>query len=213
MKGLLDLISPATWYLAVIAAVAIGLHLNHQDGYDEGLARGRAEGSAVVERLGKKHAEEKQALAEAAVEAARKAVAELQAEQARRQVLAAELAETKASHRRNTEKLQGEIARVTTLYRRTLKDEPEALPVGVFTTGFVRVWNEALNPAAVAVSATSQSTGRAADSLGSTGVADQLDSGVTQADILKNHVRNSEGYASCRVQLKSLIEWYTHGRI
>ncbi|MCR4537336.1 DNA-packaging protein [Pseudomonas sp. 18.1.10] len=212
MKGLLDLVSPAAWYLAVIAAVAIGLHFNHQDGYDEGLARGRAEGKAAVAEQAEKHAEEKQGMAEAAVDAAKKAVAELQSEQARGRSLAAELAETKAIHRRNTEKLQGEIARVTTLYRRTLKDEPEALPVGVFTTGFVRVWNEALNPSATLVPASSQSPSRAADPLGPTGAADQLDSGVTQADILKNHVRNSERYASCRAQLRSLIEWYTHGR-
>lgn len=212
MKGLLDLVSPIAWYLGVIAAVAIGLHLNHQDGYDEGLARGRAEGKADVAQQAEKYAQEKQGIADAAVAAANKAVAEFRAEQARGQKLDALLAETKDSYRRTTDKLQGEIDRVTTLYRRSLKDKPEARPAGVFTTGFVRVWNEALNPAAV-VPAPSQSPGRTADPLGPTGAADQLDSGVTQADILKNHVRNSEGYASCRVQLKSLIEWYTHGRI
>lgn len=211
MKGLLDLISPVAWYLAVIAAVVFGLHLNRQDGYDEGLARGRADGAEAVAVVEKKHAQEKQGLAEAAVEAARKAVAELLAEQARGQTLETELAETKASYRRTTDKLQGDIARVTTLYRRSLNAEPEALPVGVFTTGFVRVWNEALNPGAV-VPAARQPPGGTADASESARAADQLDSRVTQTDILKNHVRNSEGYASCRVQLKSLIEWYTHGR-
>ncbi|NMY85876.1 DNA-packaging protein [Pseudomonas proteolytica] len=212
MKGLLDLISPVAWYLALIGVVVFGLHLNRQEGYDEGLARGRADGAAAVAAVEKKHAQEKQGLAEAAVEAAKKVVAELLAEKARGRALETELAETKASYRRTTDKLQGEIARVTTLYRRSLKAEPEALPVGVFTTGFVRVWNEALNPV-TAVPATSQPPGGTADSSGTAGAADQLDSRVSQPDILKNHVRNSEGYASCRVQLKSLIEWYTHGRI
>jgi len=212
MKNLFNLVSPFVWYLAVIAAVVIGLHLNHQDGYDEGLARGRADGRADVAEQAQQHAQEKQRMAEAAVEAAHKAFAERQVEWARGQKIEAELAETKATYRRTTDKLQGEIDRVTTLYRRSLKAEPEARPAGVFTAGFVRVWNQALNPAAV-VPATGQSPGRSADPFGPTGAADQLDSGVTQADILKNHVRNSEGYASCRVQLKSLIEWYTHGRI
>lgn len=212
MKGLLDLISPVAWYLALIGVVVFGLHLNRQDGYDEGLARGRADGAEAVAVVKEKHAQEKQRLAETAVEAAKKAVSELMAEQARGRALEAELTKTQASYRRTAEKLQGEIARVTTLYRRSLKAEPEARPAGVFTTGFVRVWNEAHNLAAL-VSATSQSPGRSADPSGPTGAADQLDSGVTQADILKNHVRNSEGYASCRAQLKSLIEWYTHGRI
>lgn len=212
MKGLLSLISPIAWYLVVIGVVVFGLHLNRQEGYDEGLALGRADGAAAVAVVKSQHAKEKQDMAESAAEAAKKAVAKLQAEQARGQTIAAELAETKASHRRTTDKLQGEIARVTTLYRRSLKSEPEALPAGVFTTGFVRVWNEALNPSPTRVPAPSQSPSRAADPLGSTRAADQLDSGVTQADILKNHVRNSEGYGSCRAQLKSLIEWYTNGR-
>lgn len=212
MKGLLDLISPVAWYLALIGVVVFGLHLNRQDGYDEGLARGRADGAAAVAVVEKKHAQEKQGLAETAVDATKKAVAELLDEQARGRALETELAESKASYRRTTDKLQGEIARVTTLYRRSLKAEPEALPVGVFTTGFVRVWNEALN-SGTAVPTTSQPPGGTIDPSGTAGAADQVDSRVTQPDILKNHVRNSEGYASCRVQLKSLIEWYTHGRI
>ncbi|MCU0213308.1 DNA-packaging protein [Pseudomonas shahriarae] len=212
MKGLLNFFSPVAWYLAVIAAVVFGLHLNRQEAYDDGLARGRADGAAAVAVLGEKYAQEKQVLAEAAADAALKAVADLQAEQARGEKLETQLAETKASYRQVTNKLQGEIDRVTTLYRRSLKAEPEALPAGVFTTGFVRVWNEALNPAAV-LPAASQSSGRTTDPPRLTRAADQLDSRVIQADILKNHVRNSEGYASCRVQLKSLIEWYTHGRI
>ncbi|MNE92803.1 hypothetical protein D3C76_1595530 [compost metagenome] len=57
-----------------------------------------------------------------------------------------------------------------------------------------------------------QPTSRAVALTGNPGAADDLDSGITGAVLLTNHVRNSEKHAACRAQLTSLIEYYTHGR-
>ena len=44
MKALFDLVKPLLWYVGVIVAVVYGLHLNWQDGYDEGYGLGKALG-------------------------------------------------------------------------------------------------------------------------------------------------------------------------
>jgi len=205
MKGLLGFITPATWYVAVIAAVVLGLHLNWQDGYSEGFAIAEAQGRTAVANLRLEHSEEQRRIADATSESLKQANEKLRAEQERGSLLATQFADAKEAFRKNTDTLNGEIARVTTLYRRTLKSVPEPLPNAVFTAGFVRVWNTA-NGISASVPSQQAASGAAAPTYG-TGAADSLDSGVTQALVLGNQVRNGELHSSCRAQLNRLIDW------
>ncbi|MCK1791183.1 DNA-packaging protein [Pseudomonas violetae] len=210
MKEILKLFALPLIAMALIAAAFLFVEHNRQAGYDEGFIAGKAKGTEAYQELKDKVEGEKLALATEALAKA-KAVAQLLQEQTERgNELASKLATTKQELRRNTDRLNGEIKHVTTLYRRTLDAVPEPLPVAVFTAGFVRVWNESLNP--IAMHTGQPVSGTAAPS-GRTGTADDLDSGITPAVLLTNQVRNSEKHASCRAQLKSLIEYYTHGRI
>jgi hypothetical protein len=205
MKRLLDLISPATWYVALIVAVVYGLHLYRQEGYDEGFALGTADGDTTAAALRETFTKEKLSLAQVAADAANKALADLRAEQAKGNQLASQLADTKDNLRKTTDKLTGEIAHVTTLYRRALNAQPEPLPVAVFTTGFVRVWNTA-NGISTAMPAPNSASGTATPSSGA-GTADDLDSGLGQDQLLTNQVRNGELHGTCRAQLNNLIDW------
>lgn len=209
MKRLLDLLSPATWCVALIAAVVFGLHVTRQEGYDEGYALAVAEGEKKAAELRDGFAQERRAVSDAAAIAAQQGLAALRAEQVKGNQLASQLADTKDNLRKKTEKLTGEIARVTTLYRRALDAQPETLPAAVFTTGFVRVWNTA-NGISTAMPTPDSSSGIAA-SAGSSGTADDLDSGVGQAQVLTNQVRNAELHSACRAQLNNLIDWTNNG--
>lgn len=212
MNGLLDLLKPATWYVGIIAAVVFGLHLNWQDGYDQGYAKALGEGETAIAKLRLEHSQEQQRIADATAKAAKQAVEDLRAQRDRGDLLATQLADAKDSLRKNTDQLKGEIARVTTLYRRTLESAPEPLPAGVFTVGFVRVWNNA-NGIGTAVPARQarQTTSGIATSSDGTGAADSLDSGVTQPLVLANQIRNGELHSSCRAQLNRLIDWTLNG--
>lgn len=207
MSGMKPLL---VWLLVVAAAVG-GLTLTHHDGYQQGFALAKAEGDAALGRQAEARAEELRRLAESSTAKLKEAADNLIAEQARGNKLAADLVAKRDELRAVTDKLNGDIQRVTTLYRRALDAQPEPQPPAVFTAGFVRVWNGALfgTAAAVAVPSTSSATGRADAAGAGPGAADDLIAGVTRADLLANHVRNSEGYAACRAQLKKLIEWNT----
>lgn len=200
MKALFDLVKPLLWCVGVLAIVVYGLHLNRQDGYDEGYGLAKARGDAAIEKLEKRYAEEKQVDADTAL-------IELRTEQDRGNELAFQLAETKDTLRQTTDRLTGDIARVTKLYRRALDAKPEPLPVAVFTTGFVRVWNTANGLAPGAAMPASNNSGRTPTPASGPGTADDLDSGVTQEQLLTNQVRNGELHGICRAQLKSLINW------
>lgn len=209
MKGLLDLISPVTWYVAVIAVVVFGLHLNWQDGFDQGYAKGLGEGDAAITKMRLDHSQEQQRAADAAAKSATEALESLRIEQERGDQLASQLADTRATLRKTTDQLNGEIPRVTTWYRRTLTAPAEPLPAGVFTNGFVRVWNSA-NGISTSVRAEQAPIGAAASTNGA-GAVDGLDSGVTQPLVLANQIRNGELHSSCRAQLNRLIEWTLNG--
>lgn len=212
MNGLLDLLKPAAWYVGIIAVVVIGLHLNRQDGFDEGYAKALGEGETAIAKLRLEHSQEQLRIADATAKSANQAVEDLRAQRNRGDLLATQLSDAKESFRKNTDQLKGEIARVTTLYRRTLESAPEPLPAGVFTVGFVRVWNNA-NGIGTAVPAqqTRQATSGIATSPDGAGAADSLDSGVTQPLVLANQIRNGELHSSCRVQLNRLIDWTLNG--
>ncbi|AJO77500.1 hypothetical protein [Pseudomonas sp. MRSN 12121] len=201
MKNLLNLLSPATWYVALVVIVVYGLHLNHQDGYDQGFAQAKANGAAEIAILRETHALEKKAATD-------RALADLQAEQAKGNQLASQLADTRDNLRKTTDKLTGEISYVTNLYRRAIGAQPEPLPACVFTTGFVRVWNAAngVSTASTAMPTQNTTSGTAAPS-SRAGAADELDSGIGQAQVLFNQVRNGEQYGACRAQLNRMIDW------
>jgi hypothetical protein len=207
MKALFDLVKPTFWYVVVIAAVVFGLHLNWQDGYDEGYGLAKSQGETIVADLRETYANEKRAAAEAATTAASKIIDDLRAEQAKGNQLANQLADTKETLRQTTDRLTGDIARVTKLYRRSINAQPEPLPTAVFTAGFVRVWNTANGIGPSPAMPTPNGSGRTTAPASGTGPADDLDSGVTQKQLLNNQVRNGELHGTCRAQLTSLINW------
>jgi len=86
------------------------------------------------------------------------------------------------------------------------------LPAGVFTVGFVRVWNSAngINTSMPAQQ-TQQTPSGATTAPDGTGAADSLDSGVTQPLVLANQIRNGELHSSCRASLNRLIDWTLNG--
>ena len=200
MKGLFDLVKPLLWYVAVIGAVVYGIHLNREDGKEEGYRLGKSEGETAIAVLRREYALEKKRTSDTAL-------AQLRTEQDKGNELATQLADAKETLRQTTDRLSGEIARVTTLYRRALDAKPEPLPVAVFTNGFVRVWNTANGIAPNSAMPTTNGPGRTSAPASGAGTADDLDSGVTQEQLLTNQVRNGELYGICRAQLRNLINW------
>lgn len=198
----------------VVLAIAVGcVALVYSNGYDQGFALAKAQGDADLGKAKTDHEAEKRRLAESATDELKKAADELIASYAYGNQLAADLVAKRDELRTVTEKLNGDIQRVTTLYRRALDAQPEALPPALFTVGFVRVWNSALfgtaTTATVAVpSSGSTTSGADAAPSGST-APDDLIAGVTSADLLANQIRNGEDYADCRAQLTKLIKWNT----
>ncbi|MBO2925115.1 DNA-packaging protein [Pseudomonas asiatica] len=207
----MNAIKPLLIWIAVIAACVGGLALTYSDGYDQGFALAKAQGDAALDKQKTEHEAELRRLAEAATTELKKAADELIASQAYGNQLATDLVAKRDELRTVTDKLTGEIQRVTTLYRRALDAQAEPLPPALFTVGFVRVWNSALfgTTAAVAVP-TSGTTSSGVDAAAAgASAADELIAGVTRADLLANQIRNGEGYSACRAQLKKLIEWNT----
>lgn len=200
------------WFLVLAAAVG-AVALIYSDGYDQGFALAKAEGDTALAKQAKEHEAELRYLAESAAIGLKKAADELIASQVYGNQLAADLVAKRDELRTVTEKLTGEIERVTTLYRRSLDAQPETLPPALFTIGFVRVWNSALFGTATAATAAvppSTITSSGVDATAArAAAADDLISGVTRADLLANQIRNGEGYAGCRAQLTKLIEWNT----
>lgn len=203
MKAVVDALGPAFWSMTLIAAGVYGLHLYREEGYDEGYALAEAKGAAALSTLRETYAVEQR-------DVARQNTAQLLTERQRGDLLASQLADARIAQRQATERLTGEISRVTSLYRRTLESRPEPLPTAVFTAGFVRVWNTANGVATGRGLPSTKATGRTPASTGPTTAVDQLDSGVTQGNLLNNHTRNAELYASCRAQLNNLIDWNNH---
>ncbi|MBA6088577.1 DNA-packaging protein [Pseudomonas monteilii] len=204
-------IKPAVTWLLVLAIAAASVALVYSNGHDQGFALAKAQGDAALDKQGKEHEAELRYMAESAVIGLKKAADELIASQAYGNQLAADLVAKRDELRAVTDKLTGEIQRVTTLYRRALDAQPEPLPPALFTVGFVRVWNSAIfgTTATVAVPSSGSTTSGADATPPGPSAADDLIAGVTRADLLANQIRNGEGYAACRAQLTQLIEWNT----
>jgi hypothetical protein len=94
-----------------------------------------------------------------------------------------------------------EVPHVTKFYRPAPGAAPQPLPRAVFTNGFVRVWNDALDPGLPADPAPAAGAPAAHDPAGA------LDSGVTEADVLRNHALNAAECDTLRNQLNSIADW------
>lgn len=167
-------------------------------GYDVAESRG----SASLEQLRRHHAEQETDRARQAEANAKATAKKLQEEQARNDRLAADLAAAQRQHRETTDRLTGEIARVNKLYRRALDAAPEPLPACVFTAGWVRIYDEATGARMPAPT----SSGRAAAPAGEADPAEQLDTGLSQGDVLAHHVRYAEQCKGIADQLNRLID-------
>ena len=212
MKDLLIKTLPAIVMLVILGGVLVALDDFGQSRYDAGYASAKAAGDKATAELREKYAVEKLAAADAQTAAAIQANTLLRNEQARGNQLASQLADAKEALRKTTDTLSREVTRVTTLYRRTLDSLPEPLPSGVFTVGFVRVWNTANGiDTSMPAQSNGSATGRTTTSPNEPGAADSLDSGVTQSLVLTNQIRNGELHGSCRSQLNRLIDWTLNG--
>lgn len=197
------------WLLAVGLSVA-GLAINHSAGYDAGFAAAKAKGDEALAKQALAHEQALREAAEQAVQALKAEADKLVAKQAWGNQLAAELGARKDELRAVTEKLTGEVQRVTNLYRRALDAQLEPLPPADFTAGFVRVWNSALFGTASAVSPAGNATSGVDASGTRAGAADDLIAHITRADLLTNHNTNSERFSVCRAQLNDLIKWISN---
>ena len=197
---------PEIMVAACVLLVLVGWHMMVEswkaDSYAAGYSKAKAEGDLALEQLRGEHRQQELERAMAATADAKSAAKRLQEEQARNDQLAADLADLQRKHRQTTDRLAGEIARVNDLYRRALDAAPEPLPACVFTRGWVRVYDQAtgaapMPPAETAPGAAAPSTEAAA--------LEQLDSGISQRDVLAHHVRYAEQCRNTADQLDALI--------
>ena len=194
--------------LAILVVVLLGWYLLieswNAEAYRKGYGAAQTEGALALEKLRGEHQEQELARAQAAEASAKAAAKRLQDEQARNDKLASDLAEQQRQHRKTTDYLTGEIARVADLYREALDAPPKPLPACVFTAGWVRVYDEAIG-ARAAVPAAADS-GRAAAQGAEARAAEQLDSGLSQAALLGHHIRYAEQCRNTAAQLDALID-------
>lgn len=200
---MLDALRP--WLLLALIG-AFGLWVNHlQDSaYVDGYSKAHAEGELALETMRGEHQAKELARAKADATNAKEAAKRLQEEQSRNDKLATELADKQRNYRQTTDQLIGEIARVNDLYRKALDAEPEPVPACVFTAGFVRVWDEATGAATPMLAAAD--TGRVAAQSAESRAAEQLDSGISQRDVLAHHVHYAEQCRNTSAQLDALID-------
>jgi predicted RNase H-like nuclease (RuvC/YqgF family) len=194
------------WIAAAIYGAALFAH-----GYNqrlEGAAEAKAKGDVAISELRLEHTESDTKRARQAEADAKELAKKLTEEQTRADGLASSLAEQQRLHRKTTDHLSGEIARVNDLYREALDEPPKPVPACVFTNGWVRVYNEATGSAGAAMPKTAN-TGRAAAPPASTTAVEQLRSGVNQTQLLAHHVRYAEQCRNTATQLDLLIDQVT----
>jgi hypothetical protein len=195
--GLLGLVP---WLL--ISAAALATHYMLEAARDEGRESGLATGRAELAELRSQYAAERAKAADQELADA-KAAAKREQEQAKRaDELASQLVQQQRDHRTTTDRLSGEIARVNDLYRKARDAAPEPLPACVFTRGFVRVWNEAAGAAVPALADPERTAAQVVEAL----ATDQLDAGISRADLLAHHIRYSEQCRNTAAQLDQLID-------
>lgn len=184
-------------------AYLAALWINGTTQFDQGYRKGQAEGAKALAELRLEHAEADTQRAQAAQASAEQATQQLQAAQVRADKLAGQLADQQRQHRTNRDRLQKEIARVSTLYRKALDAAPEPVPACVFTRGWVRLYDQATGAELPAGAA--DSSGAAAPTT-QAAAAEQLDSGVSQAGVLDHHIDYAEQCRNTAAQLERLID-------
>lgn len=200
----LSLLRPLLPFLLV--AALFWLHGSMLQGaYDKGFAQAQSDGDLALEKLRLEHTQEELDQARRAADSAKAAAKKLLDEQARNDKLAADLAEQQRTNRTTTDRLTGEIARVNDLYVKALDAEPEPLPACVFTAGWVRVYDEATGAIAAGMPSATD-TGRAVAQSTESRAAEQLDSGISQRDVLEHHTRYAEQCRNTATQLDLLID-------
>lgn len=200
----LSLLRPLVPFLLV--AALFWLHGSMLQGaYNKGFAQAQSDGDLALEKLRLEHIQAELDQARRAADSAKEAAKKLLDEQARNDKLAADLAEQQRTNRKTTDRLTGEIARVNDLYRDTLDAPPKPLPACVFTAGWVRVYDEATG-AVTAGMPTATDTRRAAAQSTEGRAAEQLDSGISQSDVLEHHTRYAEQCRNTAAQLDLLID-------
>lgn len=132
------------------------------------------------------------------LEAVRAWQAKLDAERVRGDKLAGELELEKRNIKTRIVEVVKEIPKVTTVYVEKPGEAPKTIPPAVYTTGYVRLWNNALTGLPVATS----------EPVGSTGGSDLARSNIDSPDLLTNHAINASKYAECRAELNKLIDWH-----
>ncbi|MDF3931381.1 hypothetical protein [Pseudomonas citronellolis] len=198
LKRLAGPVAVISILLLIVAGAEAMQALSRQQGYD--LAK--AEGQAALEQLQRKYAEADTKRARQAEDDAKAAANRLASEQSRANKLAAALAEQQRQHRKTTDHLAGEIARVNDLYREALDAPPKPVPACVLTRGWVRVYDEATG---ARVPAARPAAG-AATPAGAGDPADQLPAGIDQRAVLEHHVRYAEQCRNTAAQLDALID-------
>lgn len=85
----------------------------------------------------------------------------------------------------------------------------QGVPAHVLPAGWVRQYNAGLSAGIGQAPAAAGGTDAAASGAGAAESGEDLaaPSGITEWDVLDNATDNAEGYASCRRQLNSLIDW------
>lgn len=201
---------PVAIPVALAAAIYLLVGMLERSAYEAGHRAATTKGDLALVTLKNEHQEQELARARAAEASAKAAAKRLQEEQARNDKLASDLAEQQRQHRKTTDYLTGEIARVADLYREALDAPPKPLPACVFTTGWVRIYDEATG-ARTAVPGAADS-GRAAAQGPDPVAAEQLDSGLSQAALLGHHIQYAEQCRNTAAQLDALIDAVVGGK-
>lgn len=190
--------------VALGAAIYLLVGMLERSAYEAGERAATTRGDLALVKLKNEHQAQELTRALAAEADAKAAAKNLLDEQARNDKLASDLAEQQRQHRQTTDRLSGEIARVNDLYREALDAPPKPLPACVFTTGFVRVWDEATGAAAPVP--TSAGAGRTAAQVAAGQAVEQLDSGISQDALLGHHIQYAEQCRNTAAQLDALID-------
>lgn len=142
------------------------------------------------------------------------AVAATEADRNRKQALAdrlaVELAATQADLHAAQIKLTQRVSNVTTVYlpASSVASEPVPIPRTVFTTGFVQLWDAANGIDLPAPGEASCSVGGEAGIGETVGPECLRDSGISQAEILTNHIDNAMRCRAIEATLDKYIQFY-----
>lgn len=196
--------------VALGAAIYLLVGMLERSAYEAGERAATSRGDLALAKLRNEHQAQELTRALAAEADAKTAAKRLQDEQARNDKLASDLAEQQRQHRKKTDYLTGEIARVADLYREALDAPPKPLPACVFTAGWVRIYDEATGARAAVPGATD--SGRAAAQSPEAIAAEQLDSGISQAALLGHHIQYAEQCRNTAAQLDALIDAVVGGK-